>query len=382
MGRPVPFSVLEHEILARYARKASATCAKFRQVFKEFRRYAPGCDCALCGGTDLALVRCVQTTRCLNADSIGAWVDWMGSPLSAGGGGRAPMTLRSLLGTLRTVCSVAQTKGFVKQSPFVAWPLAGWFRADSCDALEEGEDEWGDNEGWGEPERHLSAGQIACVLDLLAREASGSWDLADRLGVLRLWFAARLEVLARLLAFGGFRKKEALCLTWKDVRLGSGLIRVKGRKKNRLKTVGSARVVGIPEGLAGPLSAWKSRVDLSPLSRCDVPCKYVLPGVWLVGPWTGGGPGTRALDQLYAAGRRAGVDGFGFQMIRHSWGTLAEQLWGFPGPVRARVMGHTKERTSLENYCHVDAPSIRLWSQAIVFPRVEPLRVVPLDTYA
>jgi len=155
--------------------------------------------------------------------------------------------------------------------------------------------------------KHHSLADIKRVLDLLASEVLDREDWPQ-------WRARRLLALASLFAFTGLRLKEGLYLRVEDIDLDQRVIQIIPRTLNRLKTEASAQPIPIPDGLAPILADW--------LPRCG--SEWAFPGVTGKAPWTGGPSGHRPLDQLKAAGERAGVHGLTFLSLRHTWATQAE----------------------------------------------------------
>ena len=52
------------------------------------------------------------------------------------------------------------------------------------------------------------------------------------------------------------------------------------------------------------------------------------------------------------------MPGVTFQLLRHSWATHAESLWGLSEPLIQRMLRHTTERTQ-RHYRHADLDNLR-----------------------
>lgn len=71
---------------------------------------------------------------------------------------------------------------------------------------------------------------------------------------------------------------------------------------------------------------------------------WLIPGVRLRCPWTGGLPGSKPTDQVKAAGRRVGIEGLTISAFRKTVGTLAKG-WGL-GPLELKaILRHTSVKT-------------------------------------
>jgi len=301
----IPFDRFRAELLGLYQppQRARATWTKMRQVLAEVSGLG------------------VRSTRELSPPLVVRF--------SNSRPGRNPSTVNGLLSYLRAACAYAVAMRYLSVNPFGVRRF--WVDSDADDLP-------------GPGGRHHPAAAIVRVLRLLESEAGdGSWA------------AGRLHALVATAALTGMRRGEVLGLAVGDVDLPGRLIRVRPNRRRRLKTKKSARLVPVAEQLAEVLSRWLPRTG----------CQWVFPGQTRSGPWLGGGPGLKALDQVKAAGLRAGVDGLTFLSLRHSWGTHAESLWGLSGPTIQRVMGHTTERTSLDFYRHPDGDNLRLVGRSI-----------------
>ena len=269
---------------------------------------------------ELAADRQIRGPRDLTPPAVARWI--------AAHPGRRAVTTRSLLGSLRAICGYAVAVGYLTRSP---WEFRrDWVR------VEPGE----------EHPRHHPAEAIARVLATLAIEDCGPWR------------AGRLRALVALVAFTGVRKMEALGLETGDVDLPGRMIRLRSNRWRRLKSAASGQPVPVAEALADVLAGWLPRTGSD----------LLLPNRSGAGPWTGGPPGYKPLDQVKAAGCRAGVRDLTLLSLRHSWATHAESLWGLSGPTIQRVLRHTSERTSREHYRHADLANLRETGLKIHYP--------------
>jgi integrase len=249
--------------------------------------------------------------------------------------GQSAHTTIGQLGYLGAACSIAAAEGWVRISPFQI--RKRWIKRPKVKG-----------------KKHHSREEIARVLDLMRR------DIGRKKGWAR-WRAWRLYALASTVAFTGLRRNEALRLKVEDVDLAGRMILVVAREGSVLKTEGSAQPVPMPEALAQVLAQWL------PHSGGE----WAFPNAVGDGPWIGGSPGYKPLDRMKRLGKRAGVEGFTFVSLRHSWATHAE-FWGLTDAQIARVLRHTTPRTAIENYRHPDAVNLRLMVQGIGFGQAPP----------
>jgi integrase len=259
----------------------------------------------------------------------------------------SPHSVRSLLVKVKVMCSYAHQQGYIRANPFGF--RKSWVRV-------------------GEPARkkHHPLTDIRRVLDLLASEvaASTGWPR---------WRARRLQALACVVAYTGMRKNEALNLRVEDVDLDGRMLLIVERSE-RLKTIGSAQPVPIPEALATMLAGWLARRMDEPEGGFPTPpdCPYLFPNVSRSNAWKDGSPGTRPLDQLKQAGERAGVEGFTFLSLRHSFATHGEGAWGLSPAQIQRCLRHTSIKTQW-HYRHADLDNMRATTGGIDFgPSGEP----------
>lgn len=304
----IAYSEFEEEVLSLYAPplRRKATWFKFRKVLQEFR-VLPGI---------------VETTD-LTPKAIVHWLELHKD--------RAPMTNRSYLGCLRTACNYAKRMGYLTVTP---WDIRrDWVTFDF------------DDDDDPVP-RHLSLAEVDRLLSLLDAEA--------RAGD---WIEWRLQTLIYTYLYTGLRKSEALGLKVKDVNLGQGLIRIRSRRERKLKTRTSARLVGVPPDLFPILSLWITRVG----------SEWLFPGIRRTGPWFHGGPGLKPLDQVKAAGVRAGVPHTTIHAFRRTIATHAKGL-GLGELEVKDLLGHGSTQTQ-EWYLEEDAAALRKMASRIRFPR-------------
>ena len=142
-----------------------------------------------------------------------------------------------------------------------------------------------------------------------------------------------------------------------DVDQGRGLVWLRDVPERPLKTVGSGLPVPMPPELAAILASWVPSVGST----------WLFPGVRSGRPWHGGGPGRRPIDALQAAAKSAGLARRAtWQLLRHSWATHAETLWGLSDAQIQRVLRHTKPTTS-RHYRHADAANLAELARRITF---------------
>jgi integrase len=233
----------------------------------------------------------------------------------------SPHSVKGLLRCLKTACNYALQMGYLRSTPFAF--RKQWVRTPEPSVRE-----------------HHSREEIARVLDLMARDVTRKDGWAQ-------WRARRLHALAATVAFTGMRRMEALYLKVEDVLLDERMILIVSRPDNRLKTPNSAQPVPIPDALHKILNVWLP----------DTGCEWAFPNVYRTAPWTGGSPGYKPLDRMKRLGKRAGVAGFTFMSLRHSWATHAE-YWGLSEAMIQRVLRHTSPQTQ-RHYRHADATNMR-----------------------
>jgi integrase len=308
---PIPFQDMAVELLALYEppMRAKGTYLKMRQALEVADE----------------LLGLEATTADLTIPFIGRFV-------SSRPAGESPYTTFGLLANVRAACIYGFQRGYLKSNPFDFRSVGQWVRR-------------------GEPQRrkrHHSLEEIARVLELM------SLDVVRKKGWAQ-WRARRLHALASVVAFTGLRKNEAIGLKVEDVLLDDRIIEVVPRLRNRLKTVASGQPVPIPEALAPILADWLPWTG----------CEWVFPNAYRSSPWVGGSPGYRPIDRMKRLGQRAGVEGFTFQSLRHSWATHAE-WWGISEAMIMRILRHTSVRTQ-QSYRHADIANMRAAVGGITF---------------
>lgn len=189
--------------------------------------------------------------------------------------------------------------------------------------------------------------EIAKVLDHLRKGAE-------------TWRGARLHALFAVVAYTGLRRDEALYLRVEDVDLDLMVIRVVDIPERRLKTEESKGAVPIPRELLPILSSWLPKTG----------SKWLFPNVSRVGPWTGGGYGTRPTESVRLAAKEVGVKGLTLLALRHSYATWSRRRWGMNARQLMNILRHTSERTQ-ENYVQPDVSDL-VESVAQVSYRVAP----------
>jgi integrase len=281
----VSFLRLLEEVRAAYGEplRRRSTLAKIEQVLRELHEAG------------------LETTRDISTGLLVRWIRTYPE--------RSNVTTYSLLRSFRAACSLARANRWLVADPFQFRGPARWLPDDAEEV---------------EPiDRHRSAEEILRLLDLLDLEASAG----D-------WRARRLRALVYCYAYLGLRKNEALRLRVEDIDLELRTLRIKSRRGGRLKTRSSRAILAISEELHQVLAPW--------VAECASP--WVFPGVKRRGPWTGGCPGTKALDLVKAAGERAGIEGLTILDFRHSFATLAEG-WGLGELELMRLLRHSRPAT-------------------------------------
>jgi integrase len=282
--------------------RRKSTFAKVDQVLREF---APLC----------------ATTEAIGVLSIASWIA-LHAP-------RAPLTRLSLLRAFRSACRAGVALGLLEADPFAFRGPRQWFAAGALAPPER--------------KRHHAASDIGRVLALADREC----ELAAELSHPVEWRARRLRALAYLAAYTGARRNELLGARVADVDPRSRLLWLRPNAARPLKTASSAAPLPIADPAALVLARW--------VVRCD--SEWLFPGSRRRTPWLGGLPGYRPGDCLKALGERAGVEGFTFQSLRHSWATLAEG-WGLGELEVQRILRHARPQTQL-HYRHPDLDQMR-----------------------
>jgi integrase len=305
--RPVSWDKLRAEILKAYTPplRAKATFFKMRQVLFEFPAKKV---------TDLSL------------EGVANYV--------LAHQNRSPATIKSLLTSLRIVARIAKSQGVLAFNPFDVRPPDRWVRTDV--------------QPQAHKRLHRSAEQIGRFLDLLDREAArGGWK------------EGRLQALGYLYAFTGLRKMEALTLELEDIDLEARTLSIRPKANWRPKTLHSAATLPLALPLHEVLRLWLPRTG----------CQWVFPGVRLSGPWTQGAPGTKPLDQIRAAGERAGIEGLTILGFRKTIGTLGKTFGLGPLEVQ-KLLRHTSTKTQ-DLYDEADPETLRPAVNRFHFPRAK-----------
>lgn len=318
---PIPYGQFMAEVLDLYRPplRAKATYCKIRQALEIVAN----------------LIGPKGTTADLTPALIGRFVASRPASSSAN-------TTIGLLSALRAACTYGVNLGYLRSSPFEA--RKRWIRPAPTHR-----------------ERHHSREEIARVLDLLHREAEERGGWAG-------WRSRRIYAMVCLFAYTGLRRNEGLYLQVTDLDLEGRTLWIVARDGRQLKTQASGQPIPLAEALVPVLKNWLvHRLD-APTTDPTVPdgcavrpsrsdCPWVFPNITRVGPWTGGPPGQRPIDRLKAAGARAGVEGFTFLSLRHSFATHAEH-WGMGPAMLQRILRHTTQQTQ-KYYRHPDATNMR-----------------------
>lgn len=248
--------------------------------------------------------------------------------------GQSPHTLHSLLTVIRSICSYAETAGYLRCSPFRLRKMSRWVRLPALTG-----------------KRHYSREEIRRVLELAAK------DVAERTAWAQ-WRARRTQCALAIVAYTGMRKNECLRLHVGDVDLPAQAIWIRPHGEN-LKTSASCAPVPMPSALVklldGPDGWLAHRLD-GPVG-VEVPdCDWLIPTVDRKHPWVSGQPGGKALDRLQKLSARAGVPGMTWKGLRASLATHLEPVAG-PALIQ-RILRHTNVRTSEIHYRKADIPNL------------------------
>jgi integrase len=240
--------------------------------------------------------------------------------------GQSAYTLHSVLAVVRSICSYAETAGYLRCSPFRLRKLSKWVRLPTL-----------------QDKRCLSREEIRRCLDLMAKH------VAERTAWSQ-WRSRRLLATVAIIAYTGIRKMECLQLEVDDVDLINRVIWVRPHDGRRLKTVASEAPIPVPNGLVSYLTAWiEHRLDAPAGFPMPKECPYFIPTLDRRAPWVSGQPGGKALDRFRAVALLAGVEGATFQSLRRAWATHAE-FHGLGEAMIARVLRHTTTATSKKHY--------------------------------
>jgi integrase len=320
---PIPWPEFRAEMLALYAPplRAKATFARIRRIF------------------DLVEGLGVASTADLTPTLVARLI--ASRPAT-----ESPHTTHSYVTNLRTLCSYAEARGYLRASPFRL----------RKNRIRKG------------PPRRIkrfhSREEIARVLARMKAEIGRKAGWAQ-------WRARRLYALAATVAYTGLRRNEALYLRVEDIDFEARLLLIHPGR-HRLKTEDSAQPVPIPDALVPVLAEWLPylaipeglgpRADYCPFRLPAANPEgirdpgWVFPNTTRTGPWIGGPPGYQPVHRMKTLGTKAGVEGFTFQSLRHSWATHAE-YWGLSDAMIQRVLRHSNVRTQW-HYRHADAENI------------------------
>jgi integrase len=264
--------------------------------------------------------------------------------------GESPNTTHTHVAVLRAACNFAAERGWLEVSPFTI--RKRWVRKTA-------------------PRRrkHHSLEEIGQVLELLRVESEAASGLER-------WRRWRLRALISTVAYTGLRKMEACCLRVEDLDLEAGLLLLVERKDRAFKTSSSAQPVPVPAELGQVLAGWLAEIcgaegSARSTTTGEVDAGWLFPNATRTGPWVDGGIGYRPLDAFKAAGERAGVKGFNFLSLRHSWATHAER-WGLSDTEIQRVLRHTNTRTQWY-YRHGDVANLKTAVKRVSFTGSDPM---------
>jgi integrase len=183
------------------------------------------------------------------------------------------------------------------------------------------------------------------------------------------WERHRLRTLLYFEAYTGARVGEVLHLEWdrevplhggrkaKEVDFEEGIAFLNWKVEHGLKTKGAEAPVGLPDILLVVLQEWRGRRT----------CRWVFPNT-AKKPWTTGGPGYKALDQLKALAKRAGIGHATWKMFRHSMSTHGKQWFGLSREQMRIQLRHDDEETQ-KHYDHADLANLRATVKGIDFRR-------------
>lgn len=319
---PIPWKQFRAEIEAMYQPPAvvKSTRGRMIQVLNEIEKLDLTTDNER---ADSAEPIRITTTADLTVTLISRFV------ASRPNGSR--YTLQSLLAVVRTICTLAETAGYVRISPFRLRKLSKWVRLPAL-----------------EGKRHLAREEIRRILDLMARHVEERSGWAQ-------WRSRRLLAVTAIIAYTGVRKNECLRMHVNDVDLISRVLWIRPHGEGeQLKTSAAQAPIPVPEALLPILTGWLAH-------RMDAPfgfvlpkeCVYLIPTVNRKAPWVSGNPGTKALHRFQAVAKLAGIEHATFQDLRRSWATHAEYHKLGPAMIQ-RVLRHTTTRTSEKHYRQAD----------------------------
>lgn len=317
--------------------------AQFREEFLSL--YRPGETCAR-----LTRVHLVATCERLDSLGVASTAD-LSTDLVTRFIASAPHwsahTLKSNLLRLQALCSYAEARRVLAVSPFRIRPVAKWVGRLPAPA----------------GRRHATVDEVRRVLAVMRADVEHKRGWAQ-------WRARRLYALTATVAFTGLRAGEAQCLWVADIDLAGRVIVLvphgprlprEGDPAPRFKTEDSAQPVGLPAALVPILEEWLAH-------RLDRPAGFHLPPAdeipWLfpgsrrISAWTQGPGPSKPVARLKAVAKRAGVEGFTFQLLRRSFATRAEAV-GVPQALITRQCRHSDVETTRRWYQQRDVGALR-----------------------
>ena len=257
--------------------------------------------------------------------------------------GQSPYTLKGILIRVQTICTYAETAGYLNRSPFRIRAVKQWVRTSRPAG-----------------KRHLSREEIHAILDRLAK------DCEERQGW-ALWRSRRLRCLVSIFAYCGLRRNEGLWLRVEDIDVEARVINIVSRQEHKTKTAGCAIPVVFPEALLEPLTDWLAHRMDQPEGFGRPQSPYVFPCIRTSTPWTNGALGLKPLDQFKKAARRAGVtEGVTFHALRRSLATHYE-LHGAGGAMIQRLLRHSSQSVTQAFYQQADIQNMRTAVQAFSY---------------
>jgi integrase len=278
----------------------------------------------------------VRTTADLNDEAVRRFIERQPA-------GQSRETLHSKLSALRAACNHAVDAGLLPAAPaFPAIPQPG------------------------RRTEEVPPFALDDIMRLLAYLRTLSTD----------WEGFRLFALTGTILFARLAKLEALRLRIKDCDLHQGTVRILTRALVKRSTF--PPTVHICPPLRSILTGWL------PLTGPD----WMFPTKTRSGPWTGGRPGIKPLDQLRTAGREVGIDGLTFESLRRFSCLQAAPDLGLGADLRPALpssFAETPRRdesivslgANIVNLCSVTS-KISLPIQAVTIPPIIVARVAPI----
>lgn len=276
----------------------------------------------------------IETTADLNLALVGRYI-------ASRPDGQSAWTLKGHLQIIATICNMAVRARVLTVSPFATRPICKLVRT-----------------GPPEGKRHYSLDEIRRLLELLQADvnAKKGWPA---------WRARRLQAVAATAVYCGLRATELLRLHAADLDFDRHVVRVvpRGSRGMGLKTDGAGKPVGMPLALEPILRSWLEWRLSAPAELAEkFPPAESMPFLfpctlqrWK--PWTGGPPGEKPLDQLAAAGRRAGIPDLTFHGLRRSLATAMEAFGIGPAMIQ-RTLRHSRAQTTELHYRKADEVNI------------------------